>query len=33
MWARDRHYKALWKPFLANNHYLQLTDNVYLRPD
>jgi hypothetical protein len=29
--ARGRHYEALWKPFLANNHYKQLTDNVYLR--
>jgi hypothetical protein len=33
MWARGRHYNALWAPFLANNHYRQLTDSVYLRPD
>jgi hypothetical protein len=32
IYARGRHYEALWKPFLANNHYIQLTDNVYLRP-
>jgi hypothetical protein len=31
--ARPRHQSALWGPFLANNHYQRLTDNVYLRPD
>ena len=31
--ARPRHQRALWAPFLANNHYKQLTDYVYLRPD
>ena len=31
LYARGRHYEALWKPFLANNHYERLTDNVYLR--
>jgi hypothetical protein len=31
--ARIRHYRALWAPFLANNHYKQLTDSVYLRMD
>jgi hypothetical protein len=31
--ARPRHQRALWAPFLANNHYQQLTDSVYLRPD
>jgi hypothetical protein len=29
--ARSRHYEALWKPFLENNHYKQLTASVYLR--
>jgi hypothetical protein len=33
LYARGRHHRALWAPFLANNHYKQLTDNVYLRPD
>ncbi|HVV53606.1 MAG TPA: hypothetical protein VHO06_28380 [Polyangia bacterium] len=32
-YARARHHKALWWPFLTNNHYKRLTDNVYLRPD
>jgi hypothetical protein len=32
-YARGRHHWALWAPFLANNHYQQLTDSVYLRPD
>jgi hypothetical protein len=31
--ARGRHHSALWAPFLADNHYKQLTDNVYLRAD
>jgi hypothetical protein len=33
MYARGRHHRALWAPFLVNNHYRQLTDSVYLRPD
>jgi hypothetical protein len=33
LYARGRHQQALWLPFLHNNHYRQLTDNVYLRPD
>lgn len=33
LYARGRHHWALWAPFLANNHYRQLTDSVYLRPD
>jgi hypothetical protein len=31
--ARRRHQRALWAPFLANNHYKKLTDSVYLRRD
>jgi hypothetical protein len=33
MYARVRHHWALWAPFLADNHYKQLTDSVYLRAD
>ena len=33
MYARGRHHWALFAPFLADQHYKQLTDNVYLRPD
>jgi hypothetical protein len=33
MYARGRHHWALFAPYLADHHYKQLTDNVYLRPD
>lgn len=33
LYARGRHQAALWGPFIAEQHYKQLTDNVYLRPD
>ncbi len=33
LYARGRHQAALWGPFLAEQHYKQLTENVYLRPD
>jgi hypothetical protein len=32
-YARARHHAGLWAPFLADQHYKKLTDNVYLRPD
>ncbi len=32
-WARERHQRALWGPFLANHHYRALTPQVYIRPD
>jgi hypothetical protein len=33
MYARGRHHRALFAPYLAKHRYKQLTDNVYLRQD
>ncbi|HVT10332.1 MAG TPA: hypothetical protein VHO67_22885 [Polyangia bacterium] len=32
-YARERHQRALWMPFLTNHHYRALTPEVYVRPD
>ncbi len=32
-YARGRHAAALWQPFLTEQHYEKLSDNVYLRPN
>jgi hypothetical protein len=32
-YARGRHDRALWTPFVTNEHYKKIADHVYLRPD